>query len=74
MMGWAVTLKDDPRMTRLGRLIERTKLDELPQLWNILVGKMSIVGPRPETLDFADSKGSRLHARNLWPQLSNLQQ
>jgi lipopolysaccharide/colanic/teichoic acid biosynthesis glycosyltransferase len=52
--GWAVTLPGDPRMTRIGRLLERSKLDELPQLWNILVGNMSIVGPRPETLDFAD--------------------
>jgi lipopolysaccharide/colanic/teichoic acid biosynthesis glycosyltransferase len=52
--GGAVTLKDDPRMTRVGRILERTKLDELPQLWNVLVGDMSMVGPRPETLDFAD--------------------
>jgi lipopolysaccharide/colanic/teichoic acid biosynthesis glycosyltransferase len=48
-----VTVRDDPRFTRLGRLLERTKLDELPQLWNILKGDMSIVGPRPETLDLA---------------------
>lgn len=52
--GFGVTLPDDPRMTRVGRLLERSKLDELPQFWNILVGDMSFVGPRPETLDFAD--------------------
>ncbi len=50
----AVTLKNDPRMTRVGRALERTKLDELPQLWNVLVGEMAIVGPRPESLAFAD--------------------
>jgi lipopolysaccharide/colanic/teichoic acid biosynthesis glycosyltransferase len=50
----AVTLRNDPRMTRIGRVLERTKFDELPQLWNVLAGSMALVGPRPETLDFAD--------------------
>lgn len=52
--GRAVTLRNDPRMTVVGRFIERTKLDELPQLWNVLVGNMAMVGPRPESLEFAE--------------------
>lgn len=52
--GCPLTLKDDTRMTRTGVFLARSKLDELPQLFNILRGDMAVVGPRPESLDLSD--------------------
>jgi len=49
--GLKITAKDDPRITPVGKWLRNTKLNELPQLWNVLKGEMSLVGPRPEDPD-----------------------
>jgi lipopolysaccharide/colanic/teichoic acid biosynthesis glycosyltransferase len=52
--------KDDPRITRIGAIIRKLRIDELPQAWSVLMGKMSFVGPRPERPQFVADLEARL--------------
>ena len=60
--GPGITSRGDPRVTRVGRILRGTKLDELPQLWNVVRGDMALVGPRPEDPRYVDLDNP-LHAR-----------
>lgn len=67
MDGPVFKMKNDPRITRVGHFIRKTSIDELPQLWNILKGDMSIVGPRPalprEVAQYSAYEGQRLYVQ-----------
>lgn len=63
--GAAITVGEDPRITRSGRVLRQTKLDELPQLWDVLRGAMSLVGPRPELPKYVELYPAELRERVL---------
>ncbi len=68
MMGGSITIKNDHRITSIGKFIRKWKLDELPTLWYVIKGDMSLVGPRPDVPDYADKlKGNDRRILELRP-------
>lgn len=75
MNGAIFKIKDDPRITRVGRWLRKTSLDEVPQFWNVLVGEMSLVGTRPPTLEEVENyKDWHLRRLSIKPGITGLWQ
>jgi lipopolysaccharide/colanic/teichoic acid biosynthesis glycosyltransferase len=77
--GAVLAQKTDPRVTRIGRVLRRTRLDEIPQFWNVLTGDMSIVGPRPERPELLNNLALAIpffeeRMRNVKPGITGLAQ
>jgi lipopolysaccharide/colanic/teichoic acid biosynthesis glycosyltransferase len=69
--GNSISISGDPRITQLGKILRKYKVDELPELWNILIGEMSFVGPRPDVPGYADKlKGEARKILELRPGLT----
>lgn len=66
-IGTLVTLEDDPRITKIGKILRKFRLDEFPQLFNILSGNMSFVGTRPEVLKYVELYTDKMKATLLLP-------
>ena len=77
--GAVLAQEGDPRITRIGRVLRRTRIDELPQFWNVLVGDMSLVGPRPERPELLNNLALAIpffeeRMRNVKPGITGLAQ
>jgi len=71
--GNSITVAGESRITTVGRFLRRYKLDELPELWNVLIGEMSLVGPRPDVPGYADKlTGNDRRILNLRPGITGL--
>ena len=75
MNGLMFKMQDDPRITKVGKFIRKTSLDELPQFWNVLKGDMSLIGTRPPTMDeFEKYKGRYKRRLSLRPGITGMWQ
>jgi lipopolysaccharide/colanic/teichoic acid biosynthesis glycosyltransferase len=71
-LGGSCTADDDPRITRVGRLLRKYKLDEIPQFLNVIAGEMSLVGPRPEVKKYVDMyRGEEKRILNIQPGITD---